>query len=230
MDAGASSASSDKQGSAGLARRIVAGEEQAEAELVERYSRGVTFILRREMSDAGAADDLYQETFRIALEKIRRGELREPEKLSGFMCSIARNLVIDYFRRAARRESMPDVEETAPQSHLTPDPLDELLQKEKAALVRRVINELPSDRDRQILFRFYIAEEEKERICADLGLTGIHFNRVLHRARERNCGCVSRSSIRRRMARGRNSRAVTSSRASVKPALRLRGMMHTGRW
>jgi RNA polymerase sigma-70 factor, ECF subfamily len=48
-----------------------------------------------------------------------------------------------------------------------------------------VINELPSDRDRQILFRFYIAEEEKERICADLCLTGLHFNRVLFRARAR---------------------------------------------
>jgi hypothetical protein len=37
---------------------------------------------------------LYQETFRIALEKIRRGDVREPEKLSGFMGGIARNLVI----------------------------------------------------------------------------------------------------------------------------------------
>jgi RNA polymerase sigma-70 factor (ECF subfamily) len=48
-----------------------------------------------------------------------------------------------------------------------------------------VIDELPTDRDRQLLFRFYIAEDDKERICADLGLTSLHFNRVLHRARER---------------------------------------------
>jgi RNA polymerase sigma-70 factor (ECF subfamily) len=163
----------------------MSGDGEAEAELVERYSRGVTFIIRRETGGASAADDLYQETFRIALEKIRRGDLREPEKLPGFVCSVARNLVIDYFRRAARQESLAEIEEATPMPHPAPSQLDELLRKEKTALVRQVINELPSDRDRQLLFRFYIAEEAKESICADLGLTGVHFNRVLHRARER---------------------------------------------
>ncbi len=179
------SATSETRGAADLVSRIMDGDQRAEAELVERYSRGVTFIIRRETSGASSTDDLYQETFRIALEKIRRGDLRDPERLSGFVCGIARNLVIEYFRRAARQESLTEVGEAAPLPLSAPSQLDDLLQKEKAALVRQVINELPSDRDRQMLFRFYIAEEEKESICADLGLTGIHFNRVLHRARER---------------------------------------------
>lgn len=179
------SAASDTSGEADLVGRIRAGDPQAEAELVERYSRGVALFIRRETGGASAADDLFQETFRIALEKIRRGDLREPEKLSGFVCGIARNLVIDYFRRAARQDGLIEIEEAAHLPLPAPSQLEELLLKEKAALVRRVINELPSDRDRQALFRFYIAEEEKESICADLGLTGIHFNRVLHRARER---------------------------------------------
>jgi RNA polymerase sigma-70 factor, ECF subfamily len=179
------SAASDTSGVADLVSRIMDGDQQAEAELVERYSRGVASIIRRETGGASAADDLYQETFRIALEKIRRGDLREPEKLCGFLCGIAHNRVIDYFRRAARQDGQIEIDEAASQPLAAPSQLDELLQKEKVALVRQVINELPSDRDRQILFRFYIAEEEKEVICADLGLTGVHFNRVLHRARQR---------------------------------------------
>jgi RNA polymerase sigma-70 factor (ECF subfamily) len=179
------SAASDTQDRVNLVRRIVAGDQQAEVELVERYSRGVMFIIRRELGGASIVEDLCQETFRIALEKIRRGDLCEPEKLSGFMCGIARNLVIEHFRRRTREESLTEIEEVAPLAHLAPNQFDELLLKEKGALVRQVIMELPSDRDRQILFRFYIAEEEKERICADLGLTGLHFNRVLFRARER---------------------------------------------
>jgi RNA polymerase sigma-70 factor, ECF subfamily len=51
-------------------------------------------------------------------------------------------------------------------------------------MVRRLLQEM-SERDRQILYRFYIAEEDKDRICADLQLSSLHFNRVLHRARER---------------------------------------------
>lgn len=168
-----------------LVSRIRAGDRQAESELVERYSRGVMAIISREAHDRAVAEDLHQETFRVALEKIRQGDVREPERLSGFICGVARNLVIDHFRRAARQESATEIEEAA---HL-PDPgadqLQELLRKEKADLVRQVLMEMPNARDRQVLYRFYIADDEKERICSDLRLTSLHFNRVLHRARER---------------------------------------------
>jgi RNA polymerase sigma-70 factor (ECF subfamily) len=170
---------------ADLVSRIRAGDQQAEAELVERYSRGITVIIRRQISDASVADDLYQETFRIALEKIRRGDVREPEKLPGFVCGVAKNLVIDYFRRAARQESLSEVEEATFLPDPAPDQLEALLQKEQADIVRRVLKEMRNERDIQILFRYYLAENKKEQICADLGLTSLHFNRVLHRARER---------------------------------------------
>ena len=66
-----------------------------------------------------------------------------------------------------------------------PEAVNHLLQQEQAAMVRAVLAELDSDRDREILFRFYLADDDKERICRDLGLTAVHFNRVLFRARER---------------------------------------------
>jgi RNA polymerase sigma-70 factor (ECF subfamily) len=68
---------------------------------------------------------------------------------------------------------------------VAPSQLDQLLAQEKAGIVRQVITELNSDRDREVLLRFYLREEEKEQICADLGLSSLHFNRVLFRARER---------------------------------------------
>jgi RNA polymerase sigma-70 factor (ECF subfamily) len=176
---------SDARSGADLVSRIMAGDQLAEEDLIRRYSRGVSMIIDRESSHAPAAADLCQETFRIVLEKIRQGDVREPEKLSGFICSLARNLVIGHFRRAARTQSLTEVEEADTPSQSAPSQLDQLLQKERAQIVRQVISELPSGRDRQLLFRFYIAEEEKERICEDLGLTGLHFNRVLFRARAR---------------------------------------------
>ena len=172
------------ESAADLVGRIRQGDRQAEDELVRRYRRGVAIILRAESSDAAAVDDLFQETFRIALEKIRQGDLREPEKLSGFICSLARNLVIDHFRRVAARRTSGALKLAALASS-RPDPLENLLRTEKGAIVKRVLSEMPSDRDRQILFRFYIAEDEKDSICRDLDLTSLHFNRVLFRARER---------------------------------------------
>ena len=131
-----------------LVRRIRAGDGDAESELVSRYGRGVGMLIRRSSRDASVVDDLYQQTFQVALEKIRRGDVREPEKLSGFIVSLARNLVIDHFRKAASRRT------TAPSDGVAaadpaPGPLESLMSVERAALVRRVLAEMPSERDRR---------------------------------------------------------------------------------
>jgi len=98
---------------------------------------------------------------------------------------VARNLVIGHFRRTARREILTGTEETSSIPHPAPNQLEGLLRKEKVELVRQVLKEMPNQRDIEVLFRFYIAEEEKEKICVDHGLTSTQFNLVLHRARER---------------------------------------------
>jgi RNA polymerase sigma-70 factor (ECF subfamily) len=169
---------------AGLVSRIRAGERSAEDELVRRFSRGVSIIIGQSVADPAAAD-VYQETFRLALVKVRAGEVRDPERLGGFIAGIARSLVIEHFRAAARfkgrHEGEPDRQLPSPE----PSQLDRLLRKERAALARLVLSELPSDRDRKILYRFYIEDDEKEDICADLGIGALHFNHVISRARQR---------------------------------------------
>jgi RNA polymerase sigma-70 factor, ECF subfamily len=172
-----------------LVHRIAAGDRRAEEELIARFGDGILFLLRRWTRDPSTAEDLYQETVRLALEKIRRGEVREPDKLPGFLRSLAKNLSIHHYRRGSvRGEREQDLEEVGADTVVSHDAMDQLtllLRAEKAALVRQVIGEMPMERDRQVLFRFYIGEEEKERICADLGLTGPELNVVLFRARQR---------------------------------------------
>jgi RNA polymerase sigma-70 factor (ECF subfamily) len=169
--------------SASLVARILAGDRNAEAELVEHYSRGVALILVRSAGGGPINEDLRQDTFQLTIQKIRRGELRDPERLPGFICNIARNLAVDYFRRTSRHERVErDLPVAAP---APPDALEQVLAAEKAAIVRRILSELRPERDREVLYRFYIEEQEKQQICAELGLTSLHFNRVLFRARAR---------------------------------------------
>lgn len=167
-----------------LVRRIQAGEAGAEADFIQRYQRGVAVIVARACRNQLPVEDLCQDVLATALEKIRAGALRGPERLSGFVAGLARMIVLEHFRKESSRGAiearMPPPPQTA-----QPVALDQLLREEKARIVRAVLNELESDRDRQILYRFYIAEEEKESICRDLALTPLHFNRVLFRARER---------------------------------------------
>jgi RNA polymerase sigma-70 factor (ECF subfamily) len=179
-----------------LVRRIAAGDAAAETELVQRYSRGLLYLLRRLGAPPELADDLHQETFRIVLERLRRRGLDEPAGLAGFLRGTARNLVIAEQRKAARRRTEADSEGLDRAVHPAAGPLASVLHDEEAAIVRRLIGELPTERDRQLLLRFYVAEEEKESICADLGLDSLHFNRVLFRARHRFKELLERSQAR----------------------------------
>lgn len=168
-----------------LVRRIAAGDRAAETALVERYSRGLLYLLRRLGAPREQAEDFHQETFRVVLERLRRRPLEDPSGLVGFLHGTARNLVANERRKVARRRTDADPEVLARAVDRAPDQLDTVLLDEEANVVRRLIGELATDRDRQVLLRFYVAGEDRARISADLGLDGLHFSRVLFRARQR---------------------------------------------
>jgi RNA polymerase sigma-70 factor (ECF subfamily) len=177
---------SETEVAAELAQRIHSGDRTAEEELVRRYSRGLLFHLRRTAGDPDLADDLHQETFRVVLERLRGEGIGDPGRLAGFILGTGRNIFLGGWRKRARRGEGTSLDAMVVDP---PDPvpgqLDQHLREEEIRKVRRLIGELGTDRDRQILFRFYVAEEGKDRICAELGLDSLHFNRVLFRARQR---------------------------------------------
>lgn len=169
---------------AALLEQIRGGSPQAEALLVSRFARGVRLMLRRHMGEDPAAEDLYQEVFGLVLQKARDGAIRSPESLPGFIASLARNLVIAHYRREAKHRSEP-IGEAADPPCTGPSAEERILLREEAERVRRVLQALPRERDRQILTRFYLAGNSKEAICRDLGIDSLHFNRVLFRAKQR---------------------------------------------
>jgi RNA polymerase sigma-70 factor (ECF subfamily) len=167
-----------------LTERIRAGDRQAEDELVALFSNGLTLMLRRLARDPALAEDLYQETFRIVLEKARSGGIHEPERLAGFLRGTARNLLLAEGRRPRQQpgDATPLAEngptQAAPQ-------LRRVLRQEEAGLVRKLLGELRFERDRRILADFYLSERTKQEICTSLGVDPEGFKKVLFRARER---------------------------------------------
>ena len=168
-----------------LVQRIQEGDSAAESSFVKLFTRGVTFILIKETRESSIVQDLFQETFRIAIEKIRNGDIRDPRKINGFMASTARYVVIDHYRREAKHDKRANAEEPESLPMTEQSPLQRLLRQEHSQFVRKVIGDLNSERDRQLLSRFFIKGEEKAYICKVLNLTDLHFNRVLHRAKRR---------------------------------------------
>lgn len=168
-----------------LVRRIIAGDSCAEEEMILRYKAGVFQIIYQIVRNWSVSEDLCQEALMKSLEKIRHEEIREPEKLSGFICGIARFTAIQYIRkmRVAMKHEVIDDAERIPNP--SPDAVEQLLNKERVDIVRKVISEMKVPRDRELLFRYYVLEEEKDKICEDLGLSREQFSSIIFRAHQR---------------------------------------------
>ena len=168
-----------------LVTRVRDGDRAAETEMVERYSRGLRYLLRRKTRDTNLTEDFLQETWAIALVKIRDNGLDNPGRLAGYLCGIANNLALSEKRRVNRQRTAVNSEIVALIPDESSNPYRHASRAEVCNQVRDLLNDLNTERDREILKRFYVREEDKESICKRLDIDGVHFNRVLYRARQR---------------------------------------------
>ncbi|NCP65721.1 MAG: sigma-70 family RNA polymerase sigma factor [Paraglaciecola sp.] len=168
-----------------LVQRIANGDKSAEKQLVSTYYRGLFFILNRQTSNPTLSEDLTQDTFILVIQKARLGEILNPAALNGFIRQVGINLLIAHFRKESRRatHSVDDIDIHIPDAELD---ISRALHSEKIlAVVQQVISELPTDRDRDLLRRFFVYDKPKAQICEELCLSAEHFDRVLFRARQR---------------------------------------------
>jgi len=86
--------------------RVRAGDVEAYRVLVERHWRGVLAVLRQRLGNSPDVEDLLQETFVRAYERL--GQLRQPKKFRLWLLRIATKLCADLRRR--RREVVPGEE------------------------------------------------------------------------------------------------------------------------
>ncbi|MDQ3283382.1 MAG: sigma-70 family RNA polymerase sigma factor [Acidobacteriota bacterium] len=160
--------------------RIGTGDREAERELVARYAPPVERLLRAAAPDRWTAEDLLQETMASVIARLRRKPLDDPAALEGYVKQTARKLILARHRKSRPSQPIP-LEMADPR----PEQLAAMLHDEKIARMRIALSRLRPPRYRELLERFYLFEESKEAICADLGLSALHFNRVLFRARRR---------------------------------------------
>jgi RNA polymerase sigma-70 factor (ECF subfamily) len=186
MPENASSADQVAVRSRALVARITANDRSAEQELWHTYARGLRFIVYKRVEDHHACDDILQEAFRIAIVQLRAGRLENPDVLAAFLRGIALN-VISSAQRGAVRENPTDPADIA-ELAIDDDqssPLETVVRAETIGFVRTLISELNVARDRALLWKYYVLDQDKASICEQLSLDPNHFDRVLHRAKER---------------------------------------------
>ena len=212
-----------------IVRRVLAGETEAFAELIDRYKVAVYNLCARMLHDPSEAEDAAQEVFLRAYNQL--ASYQTGRRFSTWILSIASHYCIDLLRR--RRPSV-DIDSIAfwKQSD-APEPEEVAVVGETRDEVRELLNKLP-DKYRGVTVLRYWQDLSYEEIAEATGLSVGTVKTRLFRAREllakeldkqrRNgSGADSRSEDEQAFAQGRRGLLKGKNVDSKSNAKRVRG-------
>ena len=153
--------------------------------LIAKQYTGLRLLIQRRTGNPEVAADILNQAACIAWEKWQTGQVRKPEEIGGYIFQVAMNLLRNHRRSVSERADRRVDSEVIGMLPADARSEERWLEKKIALRVKRILQQLPTPRDREILVRFYLQEEEKDAICRNLGLEADQFDKVLHRARAR---------------------------------------------
>jgi RNA polymerase sigma-70 factor, ECF subfamily len=149
-----------------------------------RDMQGLQQQLARVTRDRELAADILQDAVVTALQKLRAGEISGRAELDGYVYRVALNHFRNHVRKDKSRFSDSDAQEGLADTNARGLP-ESLGAAQWARVAKQLLQEITPARDRELLVRFYLNEESKEQLCESFGLSDLHFNRVIFRARNR---------------------------------------------
>ena len=162
---------------AALVARARTGDHHAFEILIRRYKDRVLNLARRIVGDADAAQDVAQETFIKAYQKLRR--FRGKSRFATWLYRIAVNEARAYLRAQRRRRARWDKQkalEVSKPAHVEPS--------ERAGRLVELLDELP-EKQRIALALFYLQELSVSEIAQLVGAPDGTVKAWLSRGRER---------------------------------------------
>lgn len=166
-----------------VVRRIRGGDPTGMEALYRVFTNGIRFFLYRQLGPQDL-DDRVHDAFLMVTESICRGDLREPERLMGYVRTVVRRQIAAKIEEAVRtRRCQTDVE-VAPLSDHAPDPERSAMERQNEELALRTLRGI-CKRDREVLIRFYLQEQSATEICRAMHLTDTQFRLIKSRAKAR---------------------------------------------
>jgi RNA polymerase sigma factor (sigma-70 family) len=167
-----------------LVERVREGEAEALEQLYRIVCQGFGKYLVWRLTEAGAADRL-QEVMVCVLEAIRNDRVQHPQALVAFIRTIVRRRTCEEIgERVEARRRLVSFQEALAVSSRRPDPEEEFRQKERQALLQRLLLGLPG-RSREIIVRSYLYEQSQTQICREMELTPTQYRLLKSRSKAR---------------------------------------------
>ncbi len=169
-----------------LVQLYIGGNEDSLSILLNRHKRKIFSSIMVVVKNKALAEDIFQDTFFKVIQTLKRGQYSEEGKFLPWVIRIARNLIIDHFRRIKKMPPVPvyineEGEEVSVFNTLASDqPADDFDETSKfKKSIRAIINELPADQREVVIMRTYYDMSFKE--IADF--TNVSINTALGRMR-----------------------------------------------
>lgn len=167
-----------------MVARIQADDPSGMEDLYSVFTTGIRFYLCRQLGPQDL-DDKVHDAFLTIAQSIHRGDVREPERLMGYVRTVIRRQVAGYIGTAVEsRRNMVDPDRGVILRDRKPDPERRAIDEQNLELAMRVLHTLPR-RDREVLERFYLKEQLPVQICSEMGLTQTQFRLTKSRAKAR---------------------------------------------
>ena len=167
-----------------LVEKIRQNDPDGMEELYRVFSRGVRFYLCRQLGPQDL-DDRLHDTFLVVAQAIQRGELREPDRLMGYVRTIVRRQVAAQIEdNIMSRKHQFDLDWGLAVRDTGSNPEQHAIRNENQEIARKVLKSI-APRDREILIRFYLEEQPAGQICGEMGLTDTQFRLLKSRAKAR---------------------------------------------
>ena len=157
-------------------------------EVVEKYQKDIINFHYRLIGSRFEAEDLAQDTFIKAYKNFK--SLKEPEKIKGWLFSIARNTAMDFFRKNKKKDILMENETLQNLSKDTvPSYETNLINSEVSRELEKCINMLVAQ-DKAIVKLLYYDSFSYKEICELLHINENTLKSRLHRARKTLLGII----------------------------------------
>ena len=167
-----------------LVERVRDGDVAAEARIAELFTPAIRAMARARSRGASDPQDVCQDVLVAVITALRRGQLRDVERLGPFVAGVARNIINAELRSRLRHGTEPLTEAAAPVADLR----QEIARRDRTRMLRAALEDV-SVSDRQILLLTLVQGlkpgEVADRLALDPQVVRARKSRALRRLTER---------------------------------------------
>ncbi|MBQ4493112.1 MAG: RNA polymerase sigma factor [Elusimicrobiaceae bacterium] len=158
-----------------IIKEVKSGNKEKFSLLVEKYQDTLFTFIYYSLRDEASAKDILQETFIKALKEIDK--YKEEGKFKAWLWTIARNKVMDFYRKAGK---IVPLEEEALNLNQGDETSKKAFSKLELSHIESIIENLPTEQKEVVLLRQYLSFKEIAAVLdCPLGTVLARLNRAI---------------------------------------------------